>query len=135
MNQNTLEYSFKMNETENSTKKMTIANIAEILNGKILCNHHLASKEIDYAFASDLMSDVLTLKVDNMVVLTGLCNIQVIRTAEVSDASCIVFVRNKKATEEMMELAADTDLVLVECPFSMYKSSGMLYSSGLKPVY
>lgn len=124
-----------MSVKENITKRKTIADIVELLNGKILCNHHLAVKEIDYAFASDLMSDVLTLKVENIVVLTGLCNVQVIRTAEVSDASCIVFVRNKKVTEEMLELAADTDLVLVECSFSMYKSSGLLYSSGLEPVY
>ena len=133
---NNIEFDFETIEIINNQKDiMTIADIVALLDGKVLCNHHLIDKKIDYAFSSDLMSDVLTLKVDNMIVLTGLCNVQVIRTAEVSDASCIIFVRNKKVTDDMLELASDTDLVLVERPYSMYKSSGILYNSGLKPVY
>lgn len=93
--------------------------------------------EIDYrfAFASDLMSDVLTVDHENLVLITGLANLQVIRTAEMSDISCIILVRGKKATEEMIELATENNITLIESEFSMFKVSGLLYQAGLKPLY
>ncbi len=89
----------------------------------------------ELAFASDLMSDVLTLRNDNVVLLTGLATMQTIRTAEMADINCIIFVRNKKVSQEMVELANESGIDLIECRYSMFRTSGLLYQAGLKPVY
>ena len=67
--------------------------------------------------------------------LTGLANVQTIRTAEMSDICCIVFVRNKKVNADMVKLGEESGMVLIECPCSMFKASGLLYNQGLKPVF
>ena len=92
-------------------------------------------KNFEFAFASDLMSDVLTLRNDNVVLITGLATLQTIRTAEMADINCIIFVRNKKAGKEMIELANESGIDLIECRYSMFKTSGLIFQSGLKPVY
>lgn len=107
----------------------------DLLNAKVVTGHHLLDSEVEYSFASDLMSDVLTIETDNILLLTGLANLQTIRTAEMSDISKIIFVRKKKATPEMIQLAEENDMILVECDYSMFKTSGLLFTAGLKPVY
>ncbi len=114
---------------------MKIAEIVGILEANIVCGTNSANDEIKYGFSSDLMSDVLTLDVENMLLITGLANIQTVRTAEMSDIKCIAFVRNKKASDEILELAIENGMVIIESPFSLFKASGLLYSAGLKPVY
>lgn len=114
---------------------MTIKKICEILDAEIVSGEHLAGMEVKKGFASDLMSDVLTLDTDDMLLITGLTNIQTLRTAEMADVSCILFVRNKKVTGEMIEMAEENDMVLIECKYSMFRTIGMLYEAGLEPVY
>lgn len=114
---------------------MKLKDIVQLLDAKVICGSNKLDSEIEFAFASDLMSDVLTLKIDNLLLLTGLANLQTIRTSEMSDISNIIFVRNKKATAEMIELADENDMVLIECGYSMFKTSGLLYNAGLKPLY
>lgn len=92
-------------------------------------------QDIERGFSSDLMSDVLTLDEDNIVLITGLANIQLIRTAEMADISVVLLARGKKATPEMVALAAENDLVILETPWSIFRASGELYAKGLKPVY
>ena len=92
-------------------------------------------EEVDTGFASDLLSDVLTLQTSNLVLLTGLANVQTIRTAEMADIYYIVLVRGKKATPEILELARENNQVIIECNFSMFKSAGLLFNAGLKAVY
>lgn len=92
-------------------------------------------ESVVYAFSSDLMSDVLTIKVDNFILITGLANIQSIRTAEISDVQFILFVRGKKVTEEMISLAKDNGMAIIQTDYSLYKTSGILYGAGLMPVY
>ena len=114
---------------------MTLRNIAELLNAKVVCGESRLEEDFKYAFASDLMSDVLTLGEHNPVILTGLCNIQTIRTCEMGNLSVIIFVRKKKPSPEMIELAEDNDMVLMECDYSMFKASGILYQNGILPIY
>lgn len=116
---------------------MTIHEIVDCIGGQIvagtaLCTGH---KNIEYAFASDLMSDVLRQEASGMLLLTGLSNLQTIRTAEMADISCIVFVRGKRATHEMITLANDNGMVLIETPYSMFRTSGLLYGCGLKALF
>jgi predicted transcriptional regulator len=114
---------------------MKIKEVVELLNARVVSGQDQLDAELDYAFASDLMSDVLTIETDNLLLLTGLANLQTIRTAEMSDITKIIFVRKKKATDEMIRLAAENDMILIECDYSMFKSSGILFKSGVKPVY
>ncbi len=114
---------------------MNIKEIAKKIDGRVVTNVNNGSMDYDMAFASDLMSDVLTLRNDNLVLITGLANLQTIRTAEMADINCIIFVRNKKVTDEMARLAAESGIDIVECKYSMFRASGLLFESGLKPVY
>jgi predicted transcriptional regulator len=91
---------------------------------------------IDQAFASDLMSDVLTIDTGHTLMLvTGLANIQTIRTCEMAEIKIILFVRGKKVTDEMKKLASENKMVLMETEYSLYKTSGLLFQAGIKPVY
>ena len=83
----------------------------------------------------DLMSDVLTLDCNGVLLVTGLCNMQTIRTAEMADVSCILFVRGKKATPDILQLAAENEMILMETDHSMYHTVGELYCNGLPPIY
>ncbi len=119
----------------NKEQNMRLKDVAVMLNGNVICGMDQLEKEVEFAFSSDLMSDVLTVQKDNLILLTGLANIQALRTAEMSDISCIVFVRNKKVNEDMLKLGKESGIVLIECPCSMFKASGLLFGNGLKPVF
>ena len=114
---------------------MTIKEITRLIDGKVLCCEERTSTNVEYAFASDLMSDVLTIEKDNMVLITGLANLQAIRTSEMSDIGCIIFARNKMIGEEMIALAIENKMVLVKSPHSVFHISGELYKAGVKSIY
>lgn len=114
---------------------MKIREVVELLNAKVVSGQEKLDCEVEYTFASDLMSDVLTVEKENLLLLTGLANLQTIRTAEMSEINNIIFVRQKRTTPEMRQLAEENDMILVECDYSMFKASGLLYSAGMKPVY
>jgi predicted transcriptional regulator len=114
---------------------MRLSEIISITEGKVVCGQELPDKEITRAFSSDLLSDVLTINKVGILLITGVANLQTIRTAEMAEVACILLVRNKKANQEMINLAKDNRLVIVECPGSMFGTSGKLYQAGIKPVY
>jgi len=114
---------------------MTLQEVAKLVNGEFMCGAERAQETVACAFASDLMSDVLTLKRSDFLLITGLANTQAMRTADMSDARYILFVRNKNVTPDMIELAKDSGIVVLRSPYSMFKTAGILYSAGLQPVY
>lgn len=114
---------------------MTIKEICNQLDARVITGEQDSDKEVRCGFASDLMSDVLTLDTEGMLLITGLANIQTIRTAEMADIACILFVRAKKATPTMISIANENNIVLLECRYSMYKTIGILNNMGLPPVY
>ncbi len=114
---------------------MTISDIQTLLNATVLCGEDKVSQTIDHAFASDLMSDVLTLKSSQVMLVTGLCNIQTIRTMEMADLNTVIFVRGKKATEDMIDIAKENDMIVLQTDFSMFRTAGLLWEAGLKPVF
>lgn len=114
---------------------MQISKICQLLSARIICGEELSTAKIERGYSSDLMSDVLTLDTDNLLLITGMCNLQTIRTSEMADIRFIVFVRNKKVNEEMLALAQENNLCILESPFTLFKASGILYQAGLKPVY
>jgi hypothetical protein len=114
---------------------MKISEILGITDGKVVCGHGLLDKDITHAFSSDLLSDVLTINKVGILLITGVANLQTIRTAEIAEVSCVLLVRNKKAGEEMIRLANDIGLVILESPASMFGTSGKLYQCGIKPLF
>lgn len=114
---------------------MKLKEIAAILNATISCGVEKLDYDVEMGYSSDLMSDVLTLDTDNLVLITGLVNLQAIRTAEMADIRAVVFVRNKKASQQMLDLANDYGMCILESPYSLFKSSGLLFEAGLKPIY
>jgi len=114
---------------------MTISDIANKIDGRIVCSEEKAGEEVEYAFSSDLMSDVLKVERENVLLITGLANLQAIRTSEMSEINCIVFARDKKINNDIIKLAEETGIVLIESPFSVFRISGELYSAGIKPLF
>ncbi|MBR2407031.1 MAG: hypothetical protein IKB04_08365 [Clostridia bacterium] len=109
---------------------MTIADVKSILNAELRAGNRLDT-EVFYAFGSDMMSDVLAFVKDQSVLLSGLVNMQVVRTAEMMDMNCIVFVRGKEPTPEMIELAEARNIVLLTTQLRMFTACGLLYQHGL----
>lgn len=114
---------------------MTIGEICSAVNGVLVCGNEKIDRVVEFAFASDLMSDVLTVNCDNLLLITGLANLQTIRTAEMSDAACVLFVRDKAVSEEMKDLAGEIGLPLICCKSTMFRAAGELYRAGLKPLF
>ncbi len=110
---------------------MKISTIKDLLDAEVISGEELLDSEVYSACGSDMMSDVLAYVKDQAVLLTGLVNSQVIRTAEMMDMVCIVFVRSKKPTEEMIELAKEHSIAILSTEHRMYNACGRLYANGL----
>ena len=110
---------------------MKICTIRELLDAQVLVGEENLGKHVYSACGSDMMSDVLAYVKDQAVLMTGLVNAQVIRTAEMMDMVCIVFVRSKEPTAEMLRLAEECGIVVMSTKKRMYEACGILYSNGL----
>ena len=110
---------------------MKISTIKDLLEADVICCEEGLSRHVYSACGSDMMSDFLAYVKDQAVLMTGLVNSQVIRTAEMMDMNCIVFVRSKLPTAEMIELAKDSGIVLLATKKRLYEACGILYSNGL----
>ena len=110
---------------------MKIETIKELLEAEVICGGESLGHEVHSACGSDMMSDVLAYVKDQAVLLTGLVNSQVIRTAEMMDMVCVVFVRSKRPTFEMIEIAEESGIVLLATTKRMYEACGTLYANGL----
>lgn len=110
---------------------MKICTMKDLLDAEVLCCEENLGRHVYSACGCDLMSDVLAYVKDQAVLLTGLVNPQVIRTAEMMDMVCIVFVRSKMPTEEMLNLAKDSGIVIMQTKKRLYEACGILYSNGL----
>ena len=112
---------------------MTLRDVIRILDAKVICgDESLFDVEVSDACGSDMMSDVLAFVKNQAVLLTGLVNVQVIRTADMMDMVCIVFVRGKMPDEDMIAVAKRKDMVLLATPHRMYTACGLLWQNGLK---
>jgi len=114
---------------------MKMVEIVNLLNGKVVAGGSFLDREVIYGFATDLMSEVLTLDKEHLILITGLANPQVLRTAEMAEIMCVALIRSKKASDEMIRLAEENHITLIESPFSMFKAVSVLHDNGLKPVY
>ena len=112
---------------------MTIREIARILDARWLCCEENADSPVRYAFASDMMSDVLAYVGEDTMMLTGLINSQSVRTAEMLDAPCLIFVRGKDPHKDAVQRAELIGLPTLVTQYSMFEACGKLYAAGLEP--
>ena len=110
---------------------MKISRIAELLNAEVVSGKELLESDVHSACGSDMMSDVLAFVKDQAVLLTGLVNPQVIRTAEMMDMLCVVFVRGKQPSADIVALAEECSIALLTTSERMYTACGKLYAAGL----
>jgi len=112
--------------------KMTVADAVKLLEGQFFSGEDKGGLIIASACGADLMSDVMAFVKDRVLLLTGLVNPQVIRTAELLDIHAIIFVRGKSPSRDMIEMAEDADIILGGTRLSMFLACGKLYEAGLK---
>ena len=111
---------------------MKIYEIAEILEAEVLCCKDKLQSEIRTAFGSDMMSDVLAFVKDQSVLLSGLLNPQVVRTAEMMDMPCVIFVRGKMPADDTKKLAEENGICVLSTKYTMFTACGLLYQNGLR---
>jgi hypothetical protein len=110
---------------------MKLRDILDILSAKMLVDHQGLDVEVPMGGAADLMSDVLAFGSEGMVLMTGLTNPQVIRTAEMAGIDVVIFVRDKTPPPETLELANDSGITVLVTGYTMYEACGRLYEAGL----
>ena len=110
---------------------MKLRQIADLLGAEVLYGEQQLDEEVHSACGSDMMSDVLAYVKDQAVLVTGLVNPQVVRTAMMMDMRCIVFVRGKRPTADMIDLARENHIAVLVSDYRMYEACGRLYAGGL----
>jgi predicted transcriptional regulator len=111
---------------------MTVAEAVKILEGQFFSGEDRGALEVVSACGADLMSDVMAFVKDRVLLLTGLVNPQVIRTAELLDIHAIIFVRGKTPSRDMIDMAEESDIILAGSKLPMFLACGKLYEAGLK---
>lgn len=111
---------------------MKIEEIIDVLDAELLTPEANLDRDVTCACASDMMSDILAYIKHQGVMLTGLNNPQVIRTAEMMDIFCVVFVRGKQPNEATLELAKKLDIIVLATKYTMFPACGLLYEHGLR---
>ena len=111
---------------------MKVSDAVSLLEGQYFSGEDKAGREVTSACGADLMSDVMAFVKDQVLLLTGLVNPQVIRTAELLDIHAIIFVRGKTPSPEMIQMAQESDIILGGTKMPMFISCGKLYEAGLR---
>jgi hypothetical protein len=110
---------------------MKLTQIIQIIEGTLCANGVDLDCDVTGGCGADLMSDVLASIQPNAVLLTGLCNPQVVRTAMMADVRAIILVRGKQPPEETVRLAEAEGIPLISSPYGMFELCGRLYEAGL----
>ena len=111
---------------------MTLAEIKELLNADIIVGDDKMGVEVNTGFAADLMSDVLAFAKEGSILLTGLTNPLVVRTAETLDLTAIVFVRGKRPSPDSVKLAQEKSIPLLGTKYILFESCGRLFAAGMR---
>jgi predicted transcriptional regulator len=110
---------------------MKIMEVVRLIDGQVLTTHLDPDLEIEGACGADLMSDVLAAVQPNAILITGLVNLQAIRTAHLADIAAIIFVRGKIPFENVVEFANEERIPLVSTCYGMFETCGRLYQAGI----
>ena len=112
---------------------LKLLEVQQLLGATLIFGEHCLEREVKTACGADLMSDVLAFTKDGALLLTGLINPQVVRTADVGGLSAIVFVRGKTPSDEAEDMAKELDIPLFSTPHTLFQACGILYSHGMAP--
>lgn len=113
---------------------MHLADVVRHIEGEVLYGEALLeSIEVETAYGADLMSDVLAFASPGSLLLTGLTNIQIVRTAQMLDIPAVIFVRGKRPQREAVDLASSLGMPIVLCHKSMFEACGILFREGVRP--
>lgn len=110
---------------------MTLKTVGKLLNCQVIAGDDKLGEEVWFGCGADLMSDVLAFIKPDALLLTGLTNVQSVRTAEIAEVRAIVYVRGKLPDKEAISFAKEKGMVLLATDLPMYESCGKLYRSGL----
>ena len=110
---------------------VTLEDVRKVLDAEFITCGELLQRSVRMACGSDLMSDVLAFVKSDSLLLTGLTNPQVVRTAEMAELGAICFVRGKKPDEQTIKLAEANNMPMLTTPLSMFEACGRLYREGL----
>lgn len=105
---------------------MKITELVPLLEGEIVCCEDRLDREVQDVVASDLLSDVLAAEKNNYALVTGLTNGQVVRTAEITNACCVIMVRNKQPQQAAVTLAQRCGMPLILSPLNMFEACSRL---------
>ena len=111
---------------------MTIKELIPVLDARVLCGEDKLEQEVSSACGSDLMSDVLAFVKDKTVLITGLTNVHVMRTAEMLYIHCVIFARGKVPAEDILDEARDLGIVVLATGHTTYTTCGLLYEAGIR---
>lgn len=111
---------------------MNLNEIMKIAEGEVITTELSTDVNIHGGYCADLMSDVLAYSRPRAVLITGLTNPQVVRTAQMAEFRAIIFIRGKKPQPETIEIAIQEDIPLISSPLGMFELSGRLHDAGLK---
>lgn len=111
---------------------MILKEIRDILGAEVLCcEEKIEQEQVECGFAADLMSDVLAFASNGALLITGLTNVQIIRTAQMMDIPAVLFVRGKRPQEETVALARQVGMPLLLASRTMFECCGKLFGAGL----
>lgn len=110
---------------------MNLNEIIELVDGTVLNPEVELNIKIRGGCGADLMSDVLAASQPKAVLLTGLTNPQVVRTAQIAEIRAIIFVRGKQPQTETLAIATQEQIPLITSPFGMFELCGRLHRAGL----
>ena len=112
---------------------MKLSQVRDVLGAKVLCGEEFLDEVVvESAFGADMMSDVLAYVRQHALIITGMLNTHVIRTAEMIDIRAVVFVRGKIVTPEIIEAANELDMIILGTDKTMFTACGLLYEAGLR---
>ena len=112
--------------------KLTLQEIKELLDAEVLVGHEQLSKEVNHAFVADLMSDVLAFATSGSLLITGLTNPQVVRTADVLDIAAVIMGRGKSPAPEALKLAQESNIPILSTKLILFEISGRLHARGIR---
>ncbi len=110
---------------------LKLSEVRDILDAEIIVGEDSLDLEVQTAFGADLMSDVLAFAKAGSLLLTGLTNTQVIRTANVLDIAAIILVRGKKPSSETITLASELKIPILATKYILFETAGRLYMKGI----
>jgi len=111
---------------------LTLNEVAEILNAEVIVGQDQMEMDVTTAFGADLMSDVLAFAKPGSMLLTGLTNSQVVRTADILDIAAIILVRGKKPAAETTQMAEELGIPILSTKLILFETAGRLYENGIR---